>query len=131
MKDVLKIGSIVDFNGTIAKVLELRENHARIEYIRSDNGKRHAPLVEYGKLSGVIFDELWLFKSGFVSRKDYWFNGVVEFSFITNDDFFEFEIKFPESKWCVSKIQFVHELQNLFTGLKLPLDQKKLFEIKK
>lgn len=133
MKAELKIGNLVNINGAIAKVLELRENHARIEYIRSDTGNRHVSLVEYGKLSGVTIDPEWLDKFDFFNDPTTSYRWLSKLYFDITYDLDDNSVCIGGlfGEWLEEPIEFVHELQNLFTGLKLPLNQEKLFEIKK
>ena len=66
----LRRGNLVDFNGTNAKILEIRQNHARIEYTRSDTGLRYSALVDYDRLNPIILDCEWLVRFGAIIKKD-------------------------------------------------------------
>lgn len=122
MKSELKIGNLVDFNGTISTVLELRENHARIEYVRSDTGMRYSTLVEYYRLEGVLITEGWLVKLGLKKVNDHGY--VVQINPITFL-IIEFDISqitaqlmdTDQSVVLLNNIKHVHELQNLYFAL--------------
>ena len=52
-KEELRIGQtvFVDASKNPCTIKELRENHARLDYIREDTGKPHCSLVEYDRIT--------------------------------------------------------------------------------
>ena len=118
----LRIGNLVNFNDTIATVLELRENHARIEYMRSDTGMRYSTLVEYGRLEGVLITEEWLVKFGFKHKKTdkancYTLN-FFSLNFV-NDGRYKGKtfIRVANFNPDINNFLFIHQLQNLYFAL--------------
>lgn len=67
----LRIGSLVQIvNHTEhVKVLELRQNAARVEYIRPDTGQPHISLIEYRDLQPIELTYEWLEKLCFESAE--------------------------------------------------------------
>jgi hypothetical protein len=106
-------GNYIDFNGTIAKILEIRENHARIEYIRSDSGCKHSPLIEFSKLKGIEINTVILeLKCGFEKiDKNMWENG---FSIHKKDGIFWFS---TFSELGDIELSCIHNVQNLYRCL--------------
>jgi hypothetical protein len=125
-------GNYVDFNGNIAKIFEIRENHARIEYIRSDTGLKHSTLVEYDRLDPITLTDELLVKFGFVMTDLY---GEFELKkFKTNNIYCGFVVRLdypihgtvlygytnPHNIRYVllqRNLKYFHTFQNLYLGL--------------
>jgi hypothetical protein len=69
--DFLVRGNLVDFDGVVATVVELRVNNCRIRYKRRDTGEEHTSLVEYYRLKPLLLSEdILINQLGFVKVKD-------------------------------------------------------------
>jgi hypothetical protein len=62
LKAKLRIGQtvLVDESKNPCTIRELRENHARLDYIREDTGNPHCSLVEYDRITPLEPDDVKL-----------------------------------------------------------------------
>ncbi len=69
------------------------------------------------KIRPIPLTEDWLISAGFMQSGRHWTNLVIDLDYITQDDFFEYEIQFPFLDWQKHDLKYVHQLQNLYFAL--------------
>jgi hypothetical protein len=110
----LRIGNLVltDRNNSIKTIVEVRLFMSSVEYISTDTNYKHQSMVDYERLIPIPITEDWLLKFGFEHDSDLvnslcksgiWFN-------VKN-----MEATFLSQK--LRKINYVHELQNIYFSL--------------
>lgn len=119
----LRIGNIVSVDKlTECKVIEIRESHLRVEYIREDTQLPHRPLIEIERIFPIRLSQEKMVSFQFEECGYdllFWKHSklpLVQFAGINWAD-----REFPEYQFLnirideeIFKIDFVHQLQNLF-----------------
>jgi hypothetical protein len=116
----LRMGNILSYTTSEGEVADAVIDWQDLKWLDEDSvgfNSVHKPI----QLTEFILPFL-----GFRTRDGHWTNGVIDLMYITNDDYFQFEIKFPSLDWRICDIKNVHQLQNLYfalTGKELKLDR--------
>lgn len=114
----LRISNLVtDLDGDVMSISEITKDYVSFSGCNLKS--------RYGKIQPIPLTEDWLIRFGFKRIHDgVWSNGTIELNYVTQDDYYEFEFRFPFSEWMIRKLKFVHLLQNLYfalTGTELTL----------
>ncbi len=74
--------------------------------------------VSVEDIEPIPLTEEWLKMLGFEGKdSDWWTNGVIELGYISQEEFYEAELTFPNMKWRRLELRYVHQLQNLYFAL--------------
>jgi len=118
----LRIGNLVypnDDNGTPYPVTEIRENTICCTNKGDEEYNWCMPevVIGLGDIQPIELTEEWLFRFGFKKRKvaGFWFDYRLEYVVIDCMDGSEFDIYF--SSLHQTKLEYVHQLQNLYFAL--------------
>jgi hypothetical protein len=95
--------------------IEVFENHFEI---KSKGYVHKFEKDKYFDLAPITLTEEILEKMGFLLLEGgFWSKGIIELGYITTDEYFEFEFRFPFTHWHRNALKYVHELQNLYYTL--------------
>jgi len=108
----IRIGNYVD-------CVNKRHNEKYIEIESVTCEKINVEFREYSlsDCKPIPLTEDWLLKFGFMTNGNYWTNLVIDLDYITQEDYFEYEIQFPFLDWVKRDLKYVHQLQNLYFAL--------------
>jgi len=121
-----RIGNFVSIdNMTECKVVEIKEQHLRVEYIREDTQKPHRPLIEIERIFPIQLSEEKLLSFQFEECGYdllFWKHNKlpdVQFGGINwaDKDIPEYQFLNIRVEYGIFKIDYVHQLQNFFHSL--------------
>src|SRR5574343_289543 len=113
----LMIGNHVLIDNTTSAVVEqIKYKYCSVRYLL--DGNERVSQVEHERLFPVPLTEEWLMRAGFVKRRrNLYKKGIVSILFITDDlgvTQFRASIEQGIYGYTTIKIEYVHQLQNLF-----------------
>jgi hypothetical protein len=109
----LRVGNLVDLGNRITKVIEI--NHSACVVV--DLEETQDTIEDYERTKPILLTEEWCIKFGF--QKDLEntiYKNINKHCFLCYDDNIVLLLE-EENNWCITKVKYVHQLQNLHFAL--------------